>query len=494
MKFPKSQFSTNAASGSKGSTSYDKRNPISSKYFQTTYNTENTCAYIVRPTSHDHLVEVINDLNSKGLTYSVVSTGANLGYGGKAPLASSDVLIDLFFLKGIEVDESRSVAIIEAGVTQQELFDYLVKHDIEYWFHVTGAPAETSIVGNAMAGGYANGVNGIRYDKIISVKGVFNDGTEFDTHRGSNTKYDDSPDIRGCFKGGEHGIITEVIYELDPIPELMQISFFSVDPHEDIASVMDSFEYFRKHNVVQSNISIFNSYRIYAENTGHCSEKILNNQVAFKQEIYKYLSDNGLDFWSGEYSGVIANTYTDKEVLEVTERYIENRLRKYITKFKSIEVTKEDILRLRKNTEARLPENALEGMRGRILTFTGMPKYGSVSMGYWRKGHVDINDMNLERDKCGFLWLALSLNPQSGNCLEIIQNLEKIVIESNLEPFYVVDYIRPHESYIMWSIIYDRENKDDDAIAEQCYNNCVSYIETNTDVSVYRKVRSFSKR
>ena len=75
MKFPKSQFSTNAASGSKGSTSYDKRNPISSKYFQTTYNTENTCAYIVRPTSHDHLVEVVNDLNSKGLTYSVVSTG-----------------------------------------------------------------------------------------------------------------------------------------------------------------------------------------------------------------------------------------------------------------------------------------------------------------------------------------------------------------------------------------------------------------------------------
>ena len=126
----------------------------------------------------------------------------------------------------------------------------------------------------------------------------------------------------------------------------MQISFFSVDPDEDLASVMDSFEYFRKHNVVQSNISIFKSYRIFAENTGHCSEKILNNQVAFKQEIYKYLSDNGLDFWSGEYSGVIANTYTDKEVLDVTERYIENKLRKYITKFKSIEVTKEDILRL----------------------------------------------------------------------------------------------------------------------------------------------------
>ncbi len=107
-------------------------------------------------------------------------------------------------------------------------------NDIELSFHITGAPADTSIVENAMAGGYANGVNSVRYDKIISVRGVFDDVTELDTHSLSNTRYTDLPDLRGYFKGGENGVLSEIKLELDQIPEYTRISFFSVDANENI--------------------------------------------------------------------------------------------------------------------------------------------------------------------------------------------------------------------------------------------------------------------
>jgi 4-cresol dehydrogenase (hydroxylating) len=341
-----------------------------------------------------------------------------------------------------------------------------------------------------MAGGYANGINSIRYDRILAVKGVYRNGTEFDTFNGSNTKYTDQPDIRGLFKGGAQGIITEIQYELDPIPEYMHITFFSVGENEEIGKVMDKFEYFRKHGVIQSNVSIFNSYRIYAENAGHYEPSIVDCPKQFKKEIYKYLDDNGLDFWCGEYNGVIANNYTNMDVMTITENHIETTLRKYLNKYKTILVRKEDILRLRSDRTAALPEGAMEGMRGRILTFTGIPKYGSMSMGYWRKKSVDLDAMDLEKDKCGFLWLALSLVPESKNCLETINGLEEIVFKYNFEPFYVIDYVRPHESYIMWSIIYNRKNPDEDERAIKCYKECVDYIGENKKVTVYRRPKN----
>ncbi|MGB1037427.1 MAG: FAD-binding oxidoreductase [Bacteroidia bacterium] len=469
---------------------YVKKNPLSPNYFKTTYQTQEVCSNILRPTTHDDLVQLINNLNSKGLSFHVVSTGLNLGYGGKVPEYSCDVLIDLILLKNMEVDANRAVATVECGVTQLELFNYLKKKELDYYFHITGAPADSSIVGNAMAGGYANGINSIRYDRVLSVKGVYRDGTEFNTLNGSNTKYTDKADIRGLFKGGEQGIITEIEYELDPIPEYMHITFFSVDENEEIGEVMDTFEYFRKHGVIQSNVSIFNSYRIYAENAGHYTPTIGIDPQEFKKRIYKYLEDNGLDFWCGEYNGVIANNYTNMDVMSITENYIETTLRKHLTKYKTIVVTKEDIKRLRYDTTAALPKDALEGMRGRILTFTGTPKYGSMSMSYWRKKSVDLNAMNIEKDKCGFLWLALSLVPESKNCLETVKALEKVVFKYNFEPFYVIDYVRPHETYIMWAIIYNRNNKDEDQKAIECYRECVDYINTNDKVTVYRKPKN----
>ena len=385
---------------------YYKSHPLSTTYFQTTYKTDNVCSDIIQPKTHEQLIEIIRTLNFRDQTYHVVSSGQNLGYGGRIPEENVDYLIDLQHLKNIHVDKQKAIATIQAGVTQTELFNHLVANDLEFFFHVSGAPADTSILGNALTGGYANGVNSIRFDRILALKGVYHDGTEFNTLTKSNTKYTDQVDLRGLFKNAENGIVTEIQYEIDPIPEHVQITFFAIDPDEEVEKVLDTLLYLRKNGVVHSNISIFNSYRIFAENTGHRTKAIDHNQEEYKQEIYKYLANNDLEFWSGEYNGVIANNYADLGILDATESYIKTKLEKYITKYKSVHVSKDDILRLRKDVFAPLPQVAQEGMRGRILTFTGIPKYGSVSMGYWRKQSVDYDNMELERDKCGFLWLA----------------------------------------------------------------------------------------
>jgi 4-cresol dehydrogenase (hydroxylating) len=469
--------------------SHKKNNSLYPSDFDTTYKSYGKCDEIRLPQSHEDVLSIILELRKQHKTFQVISTGSNLGYGGKIPAQDSDVLIDLRSLQNIEVDKENCVVKIGAGVTQQILFEHLVDNDIELSFHITGAPAQTSIVGNAITGGYANGVNSIRFDRIISVKGVYFNGCEFCTHQSSNTKYMDGPDLRGFLKGGLNGIITEIKYELDVIPHFMNIIFFSVDIDENIGAVLKECDYLRKNGVVHSNISIFNSYRIYAESAGHYNSKISGHQYDFKNYIYEYLRSNDLDFWSGEISGVLANYFADRSILEVTESYIKQRLTTHLTKYFSVTITRADILRLRKNPLCKLPKGAHPTMRGRILTFSGIPMHGSVSMGYWRKNSVDLESMDLEKDKCGFIWLAISTNPDGEKIFNLINGLERIVITYNFEPFFVLDYVRPHESYLMWSIIYDRNKSGDDEKAKACHKECVRFIDAN-GATLYRKPRN----
>jgi len=176
---------------------YYKSHPLSTTYFQTTYKTDNVCSDIIQPKTHEQLIEIICTLNFRDQTYHVVSSGQNLGYGGRIPEENVDYLIDLQHLKNIHVDKQKAIATIQAGVTQTELFNHLVANDLEFFFHVSGAPADTSILGNALTGGYANGVNSIRFDRILALKGVYHDGTEFNTLTKSNTKYTDQADQEG---------------------------------------------------------------------------------------------------------------------------------------------------------------------------------------------------------------------------------------------------------------------------------------------------------
>ncbi len=84
--------------------SHKKNNPLYPSYFDTTYKSHGKCNEIRLPQSHEDLLSIILELRKQHKTYHVVSTGGNLGYGGKIPSQNSDVLIDLRCLQNIEVD------------------------------------------------------------------------------------------------------------------------------------------------------------------------------------------------------------------------------------------------------------------------------------------------------------------------------------------------------------------------------------------------------
>ncbi|HXE55069.1 MAG TPA: FAD-dependent oxidoreductase, partial [Tepidisphaeraceae bacterium] len=106
-----------------------------------------------------------------------ISTGRNWGLGSKLPVVDGCVVVDLSQLNQIiEVNESERYALIEPGVTQGQLAEYLSTHHPRLTFNVTGSFSETSIVGNVLDrgdGAYA------RIDDLLGVKGVLGSGEPF---------------------------------------------------------------------------------------------------------------------------------------------------------------------------------------------------------------------------------------------------------------------------------------------------------------------------
>ncbi|NJL24240.1 MAG: FAD-dependent oxidoreductase [Calothrix sp. SM1_5_4] len=75
-----------------------------------------------------------------GLPLHPVSRGRNWGYGDACAPTDHQVIVDLSRMNRIlEFDAELGYARIEAGVSQGDLYNYLVERDLPYWMDATAA-------------------------------------------------------------------------------------------------------------------------------------------------------------------------------------------------------------------------------------------------------------------------------------------------------------------------------------------------------------------
>src|SRR5208282_2516136 len=73
-----------------------------------------------------------------------ISTGRNFGYGSAAPATRGQVVMDLRLMNRIlDVDADLCTALVEPGVTYQQLYDYIQEKNLPVWLSV---PAPGAIV------------------------------------------------------------------------------------------------------------------------------------------------------------------------------------------------------------------------------------------------------------------------------------------------------------------------------------------------------------
>ena len=182
---------------------------------------------IHRPQCRADVVDLVHAARRRRVPLYPYSTGFNWGYGSRSPVIAGCELVDLSAMRGIQnrqrISLDHPVALIEPGVTQGDLDDFLREHHPGLTFNVTGSARDTSIIGNALDRGV--GYLGPRMDDLYALEVVTGSGgllqTGFrrlgeDSPLAQDHPFGLGPMLDGLFFQSNFGIVTSACFRLVP--------------------------------------------------------------------------------------------------------------------------------------------------------------------------------------------------------------------------------------------------------------------------------------
>ena len=207
---------------------------------------------VLKPDTTDQVVSIVEIANIHNVPLYPISTGRNWGYGSKAPTALGSFIIDLSNMKKIrEVNNEIGYAIIEPGVTQEDLTIFLKENCPEFILDKTGAPVATSIIGNTLERGW--GLRGCK-DKVVNgFEIVSGSGKTFRTGSWGAAigepfyRYTPGPITDQLFCQSNFGIITAMALKLYPRPEQFNALFCTI-PREKLLITIKEIQLIKRHD------------------------------------------------------------------------------------------------------------------------------------------------------------------------------------------------------------------------------------------------------
>ncbi len=184
-----------------------------------------TPAMVLLPSEAEQVQEVVRAAGSSGCTLTIRVSGSNVASLGMAP--EGGVVLDLSRMNRIiEVNDQDMYALVEPGVTWEQLKAHLAENEIPLRMGYPLSPPDTSIVANCILDGLGN--LSMRYgsmgDWIGGLEVVLPDGEMARTGAAALSDIwfgrGPLPDLTGLFVAaqGTTGIVTKMAFQLWPQP------------------------------------------------------------------------------------------------------------------------------------------------------------------------------------------------------------------------------------------------------------------------------------
>lgn len=201
-------------------------------------------------TTVEQVQGVVKICNEHKIPLWTVSTGRNFGYGTAAPYDRGQVILDLNKMnKIIEVDPALCTALVEPGVTYQQLVDYIKEKGYKLWVDPPAPSAIVGPVGNTLDRGVGYTPYSEHFMFACGMEVVLANGDVLRTAMGgvpnSNTwqvfKWGYGPYLDGIFTQSNYGIVTKMGFWLMPEPAAFKPFAVKYDNDEDIEDLVEMF-------------------------------------------------------------------------------------------------------------------------------------------------------------------------------------------------------------------------------------------------------------
>ncbi len=264
---------------------------------------------VLKPTSLEEVQKIVATANEYKVPLYPISCGKQWGMGSRLPVKEGAAIVDLSGMNQIlEVNAQYHYAVVEPGVTQRQLLDYIQEHNLPLMLNVTGSTSDTSLIGNTMDRGV--GYFDSRAHGISNMEVVLGNGetiqTGFGHYKNAKTKnlyhHGIGPSLDGLFPQANFGIVTSACIDLMPKPDEHMAAIIKIDSEEKLPQLIDALISLRTRGVFLTVAHVGNRERSYITLAPLLYEQLIENGepegAATRAKAVQMLEKGGFGPWS----------------------------------------------------------------------------------------------------------------------------------------------------------------------------------------------------
>ncbi|RLQ20737.1 FAD-binding protein [Seongchinamella sediminis] len=431
-------------------------------------------------------VEQVSELVKAAAEYNVpvwpVSTGKNWGYGEKIACYPGGITLVLERMNKIHfVDEELGYAVIEPGVTYQQLSDHLRESGSRFWSDSAGTTRFASVLGNALDKGRGLTPYADHFGCLCGMDVVLPDGSLLETGggpQGNNEvrhtyKWGVGPYMDGLFVQSNLGVVVQAGIWLMPEPEQFDFAVFEYTaPDDKYGAFIDDMRELVFQGALRSHPHIANDFAMMCILSQYPFELLQGARSLNAEGAETWRNKQGVARWT-----FAAGLYGSREEVKFQKRTLKRVLGKYgILRFLGA-VAKDNwygaLWRVAARWGNRLlgkSDDLYQLLDPSINLYRGVPTDYFVRQAYF-KSHDEkpMEDIDPARDQCGFVWIGPTV-PFSSRHVEKSLDLARALFTEYDFDFFVEVIIESARSvFLLAGVFYDRNDPDEEARALAWY-------------------------
>jgi len=434
---------------------------------------------VLRPISSVQVQQIVAIANECKVPLYPISCGKQWGMGSRLPVKDGAAIVDLSEMKRIfEVDTRFHYAVVEPGVTQRQLLDFIEQHSLPLMLNVTGSTSDTSLIGNALdrgVGYFDSRVHGISNMQVVLGNGQTIQ-TGFGHYANAKTKnlyrHGVGPSLDGLFLQGNFGIVTSACVDLMPKPDDHMSAVIKIDTEDNLAVMVDTLVSLRSRGIFTTVAHIGNRERSYTTLAPLVYEQLLQSGApdseTTRAKAVQMVQNAGFGPWSAAI-GVLGT----KQQLKLAKRELKKAVRGFgramflndrlIAKAKSI-AGKFSFAPVIRNQLMML--KAIEPIYGYTAGKTSDKSLQSV---YWASGdYSHLDEIDPDHSNSGVLF-CLPIIPAAGSdVLEIVRTTRETFAQHGFEAAITVNLMDTKSMEGVVSLAFNRHDEQQTQAAHAC--------------------------
>ena len=449
------------------------------RYARTTAPAGTRPCCVLYPSSVEQVQRIVQVASHYGTVVYPISRGKNWGYGDACAPSEGAAIVDLSRMdRIIEINGELGYAIIESGVTQQQLCEGVQRDAPGFWVDCTGAGGNASIVGNVLERGFGHTPYGDHMRTTCGLEIVLAGGRVLRTGFGHypNAKaaavfpYGVGPAMDGLFTQSNLGIVTKLCLWLYPAPEAFQFFYIKVDGDSYLETLIDALRPLRMRGILNSAVHIGNDLRVISSFATYPWERA-GGQTPLGDAVRAELRRAaGIGAWnvSGSLTGTKAQVRGAKRALR---RSIGTWGKIVFLGDKKLALGNHAARLLRTVGLGKVLSRQLEALNPNYGLLKGIPTDAPLLGTQWRLRSPAPDRLDAPLDTgCGVMWMSPVLPLRGRDAQAVAALAEPLFHEHGFDFLVTFTMLNERAMVAVLNVAFDKSQPEETADAAACYD------------------------